>query len=138
MDNIFKKEIAAVNENIQLRFSERANASFLNIACSQCIAEENSVIRIVKNKLLVSSDAFVNVLVIDKKTKNLSGYIIKYNFINSVRDNYSFDLPLEDISDVNSSEIGYSKDGVSYKLISLEIKSGDDIYTMYFKDDVET
>lgn len=69
LDNIFKKEIAAVNENIQLRFSERANASFLNIACSQCIAEENSVIRIVKNKLLVSSDAFVNVLVIDKKRR---------------------------------------------------------------------
>ena len=138
LDNIFKKDIEAVNENLQLKFGEISDNSFINISCSQCIAEENSVIRIIKNKLFVSSNAFVNVLAIDKKSKKISGYIIKYDFINSARDDFSFDLLFEDILDLNSSEISYSKDGVSYKLILLEIKADDNIYKIYLKDDMET
>ena len=138
LDNIFKKDIEAANENLQLKFGEISDNSFINISCSQCIAEENSVIRIIKNKLFVSSNAFVNVLAIDKKSKKISGYIIKYDFINSARDDFSFDLLFEDILDVNSSEISYSKDGISYKLISVIIKTDDAVHTMYFNDDMET
>ena len=135
VSSLLDKEREDVLQDVRARFE--SGAKLTEYAFAQCLVGDGIKLRKVKDKAFVSSKAAVNALAVDMRKKYIAGRAVEFDFLSESRSDVSFGMYIENISEVKTAKLPYSKDGVTCDLVAVEITSEGQTFRTVWNDDYE-